>query len=44
MNYINKTYLSHYEVQQIKNRNNRILGFILGVVCTLGAFILWRFI
>jgi len=35
-------YETAYEFEKRKARNNRRLGFILGVLCTLGAFILWR--
>ena len=35
-------YISAFEWEKRKARNNRILGFILGVVFTLGAFIMWR--
>ena len=35
-------YETAFEFEKRKARNNRILGFILGVVFTLGAFIMWR--
>ena len=35
-------YETAYEFEKRKARNNRYLGFVLGVVCTLGAFILGR--
>ncbi len=40
--FIKGRYLSNYEWEQRKARSNRRLGFILGVVSTLGALILWE--
>jgi hypothetical protein len=35
-------YMTNFEWEKRKARNNRILGFVVGVVCTIGAFILWE--
>ena len=35
-------YMTAYEFEKLKARNNRVAGFVMGVVCTLGAFILWE--
>ena len=35
-------YMTNFEWETRKARNNRILGFVVGVVCTIGAFILWE--
>tara|TARA_R110002020_G_scaffold151479_2_gene328516 strand:+ start:5056 stop:5196 length:141 start_codon:yes stop_codon:yes gene_type:complete len=35
-------YETAYDLEKRKAKNNRRLGFVLGVVCTLGAFILWE--
>jgi hypothetical protein len=42
--FIKGRYLSNYEWEQRKVRNNRRLGFITGVVTTLLVYILWEII
>jgi len=34
-------YMSAFEWEKRKARNNRALGFIVGVLFTLGTFIMW---
>ena len=43
-NYVKGRYLSTYEWEQRKARNNRLLGFVVGVLCTISAFIMWSLI
>jgi len=39
---MNRKYETAFDLEKRKARNNRRLGFILGVVCTLGALTLWE--
>jgi len=32
---------TYYDLEKRKARNNRRLGFIVGVIFTLGALVLW---
>ena len=40
--FIKGRYLSNYEWEQRKARNNRRLGFVVGVLITLTALFLWE--
>ena len=40
--FIRGRYLSNYEWEQRKARNNRRLGFVVGMLTTLTALFLWE--